>query len=189
MVLFCTSLLPVSAGESPETQSRIMSFTLGRDYGYLAMVYQNGTGNGPLAFFQKEISYLCPKAQLKVPQLPARTGNSSKDGAAAVSQILKQAPAASLAVKKGYGTACSALFDVGMRIQILQIIYHPGNKEALVMIAELEKAGLAAGVSKDLWSNLVKLSREGKSETQVKAACVLADKEIRKALWTDAYKD
>ena len=130
-LLLAIALVPAAAAQANTDSTMSQAWVLGSKLSLAAALHSQG-GDGALVSRQfNAASGAAVPFGVKLPSLPARTGDRVKDSAAALSYLLNTtgSPIGNI-LAKSHGPEHAAIFEVALKSNMLLILYGPGESTA-----------------------------------------------------------
>lgn len=163
--------------------NKLIVWTLGSKLSLTALGYARGVGQPVADRMMKKCRIMAKALGTMVPPLFKRTGNKTKDSAAALHYVLKTAGRPlGMHIKTKYGVAYMALFEVAMKSNLLHFLYMPSeSKKGLskTIRVVVEKRAKLAGLPDALIKPLCDKMKAGAPTAQVTAALKKMHKDIK----------
>jgi hypothetical protein len=150
---------------------------LGSKLSLTALGYSRGVDQGVADRMMKKCQVIAQALGAKVPPLFKRTGESAKDGAAAMNYVLSTAgkPIGKILASK-HSPAVASLFELALKSNLLHLLYVPGKtKDGVVgsIVKVIKSRAQRAGIPGKLTSSLLQKIGKGAPSKDVR-------KELRK---------
>ena len=154
--------------------NKLIIWTLGNKLSLTALGYARGVDQAVADRMMNKCRIMAKALGTTVPPLFKRTGNKTKDSAAALHYVLKTAGRPlGTHIKNKYGAAHMALFEVAMKSNLLHFLYMPSeSKKGLskTIRVVIEKRAKLAGLPDALVKPLCDKMKAGAPTSQVTAA-------------------
>lgn len=166
-----TSKPGTASPPKPVASKDAQAWNLGNKLSLAAIGHAEQAPPGAIDRVLQEAQGIARELGAPLEPLPTRTGNRSRDAAAALGYLLKTTgPAITRALEEQHGRQPSLLFQISLKTNLLLLVYEPSsnNREASAIIEFVSEKGAEANLPGDLMRVLASDVRSGASYDQVK---------------------
>jgi hypothetical protein len=171
------------AAGPPSSSSRTVAWELGSKLGLAAVGHASGATAKTVASVLGNAKVLAAAVPVDVPEMPARTGDRTKDSAAAIQYLIKQAgEPIGKTLRDKYDVAHAALFEMAAKSQLLLLLYAPGDSLGTSLVTVIRRNAPRADLPENLWKPVADKVEAAATFDQVKAAVTRMHADVSKHL-------
>jgi hypothetical protein len=173
----------VTAEPSPDEDSpsaTFLAWDLGTNLGLATALYNARPDASGTMKITARVRLLAQMIGAELPEFPEISGNRAADQNALLRFAVKQAGSPyARAIRDRYGVGQMQLFEMGLKANLLLLIYEPGKASANSIANTIEDSAEANGIPRELWGGLVDAIRAKAGFTDIKRQVVALNRGVR----------